>query len=396
MTPPRPFAAPEGQEVSFVELFFDLVFVFALTQVTGLVALGVTAAAVARATLVFWMVWWAWTQFTWALNPADTRGGLVRVATLAASAAAFVMAVGLDEAFGSGGLWFIIPYVAVRAVGIGIQLLVAAGDAEEWASVRRFAAASVAGIVIALAGGAMAPAARPWVWLAAAVVDVATVGVAGRNTGWALRAAPFAERHGLFVIIALGESLVAAGSAAAARPLTLETMVVAVGVVVLVCLLWWSYFGWIKEALEARLEAADEVARAVLARDAYSLWHFPVVAGVVGIAVGAEAMVAHPTTPLHVGTLVAFGCGLALFVGGTAAAWWRASGHVLTGRLAALAVGLGGLAVVRDAAPVWVLTVAAVAAAAVVAAESEAGRRPSRPALPHRGAGSAAERRAES
>ena len=181
MTPPRPFAAPEGQEVSFVELFFDLVFVFALTQVTGLVALGVTAAAVARATLVFWMVWWAWTQFTWALNPADTRGGLVRVATLAASAAAFVMAVGLGEAFGSGGLWFIIPYVAVRAIGIGIQLLVAAGDAEEWASVRRFAAASVAGIVIALAGGAMAPAARPWVWLAAAVVDVATVGVAGRR-----------------------------------------------------------------------------------------------------------------------------------------------------------------------------------------------------------------------
>ena len=164
----------------------------------------------------------------------------------------------------------------------------------------------------------------------------------------------------------------------------------------LVCLLWWSYFGWIKGALEARLEAADEVPRGVLARDAYSLWHFPIVAGVVGIAVGAEAMVAPPAAPLHAGTLVAFGCGLALFVGGTAAAWWRASGHVLTGRLAALAVGLGGLAVVRDAAPVWVLTVAAVAAAAVVAADSEPDRRLSRPALPHRGAGSAAERRAES
>ena len=373
--PSRPFVAPEGQGVSAVELFFDLIFVFALTQVTGLVAHDATAASVARAALVFWMVWWAWTQFTWALNPADTDDGLVRVGTLAASAVAFVMAVGLDDAFGGGGLWFIGPYVAVRAVGIGILLLVAAGDADEWASVRRFAVLSTAGMAVALAGGFVAPSVRAWVWLAAAVVDVATVGVAGRDTGWPLRAAHFAERHALFVIIALGESLFAAGAAAAGHPPTLETTRVAFGVVVLMCLLWWSYFGWLRGALEARLHAADEVPRGVLARDAYTLWHFPVIAGVVGIAVGAEAMVARPAAPLGTEALVAFGGGLALFIGGTAAAWWRASGDVLVGRLALLVVGLGALALVREAAPVWVLTGTAVAVAVAVSLDRVAGGR---------------------
>ena len=114
----RSIVSPEGQRVTFVELFFDLVFVFAVTQVVGLLHEGLDWGAVGRAILVFWFVWWAWTQFTWALNAADTTHHHVVLRTLLATAVAFFMAVALPSAFGERALWFAAPYVLVRGLGL--------------------------------------------------------------------------------------------------------------------------------------------------------------------------------------------------------------------------------------------------------------------------------------
>ena len=105
----RSLRASEPQAVTFVELFFDLVFVFAVTQITALTAHDLTVGGVLRSILLFWLIWWAWTQFTWTLNPADTTHTGVRVLTLAATATAFVMATSIAHAFAEDGLWFAIP-----------------------------------------------------------------------------------------------------------------------------------------------------------------------------------------------------------------------------------------------------------------------------------------------
>ena len=123
--PARSLHAPAGQSVAFVELFFDLVFVFAVTQVTTVTAEHLDPRGVGRAVLIFWLIWWAWTQFTWTLNPADTRHIAVQVVTLVATAAAFVMAASVSLAFGDGALWFAVPYVVVRVLGLGLQVRIA-------------------------------------------------------------------------------------------------------------------------------------------------------------------------------------------------------------------------------------------------------------------------------
>jgi low temperature requirement protein LtrA len=105
----RQLHGPEDQAVTFVELFFDLVFVFAVTQITALTAANLTWSGVARSILLFWLIWWAWTQFTWTLNPADTTHDLVRILTLVATGVAFIMATSVTRAFGPEFFWFVVP-----------------------------------------------------------------------------------------------------------------------------------------------------------------------------------------------------------------------------------------------------------------------------------------------
>ena len=113
--------SPEDQTVTFVELFFDLVFVFSVTQVVGLLHDGLNWLVVGQAILVFWLVWWAWTQFTWTLNAADTTHTWVQIGTLAATSVAFFMAVALPQAFGDRALWFALTYILVRVIGLSLQ-----------------------------------------------------------------------------------------------------------------------------------------------------------------------------------------------------------------------------------------------------------------------------------
>ena len=324
--------APADQQVTFVELFFDLVFVFAITHVTKMVVEDLTWAGAGEALLVFWMIWWGWTQFTWALNPADTTHGVVRAVTLLATAVGFLMAVNVPGAFGETGAWFGATYVLVRVLGLGIYLLVASGAPSQLAAVRAFAVRSSVPIVLVLVGGFFDSPVRAWIWLAAVILDVVAAGRSGDNEGWDVRPGHFAERHALFVIIALGESLIVAGQSVLNTESSALLFWVALGAVTVTSLMWWLYFGWWQSGMEHHLTIATGSAQPRLARDAYSLMHFVLLAGIIAVAAGIEEMVLHPHEPLPTGVRLALALGIVLYLGGTDLAWWRATGRILVAR----------------------------------------------------------------
>jgi low temperature requirement protein LtrA len=367
----RGLHAPEPQSVTFVELFFDLVFVFAVTQVTVFTAHHLTPEGVLRSILLFWLIWWAWTQFTWTLSPADTTHSLVRLITLVATATAFVMATSVPRAFEADALWFAVPYLAVRLLGLGLQVGV---DLERpgasHAGIWRWVTFSSPGLVLVLAGAIADPDIRPFLWLLAIGADLLATNIAGRAQTWDLNPAHVGERHGLFVIIALGESLIVAGTAVAAEERTADLVGVATGALVVACLLWWTYFDWLKDALEHRLAAAPPEHLGRLTRDAFSLSHFPLILGIIGFAVAIEEMVAHPDEPAEGAVVLALGVGVALFVAFSAVSFWRLHGRVLVERLALLAVMAGLLVVVAPMAPIWPLAAVAVTLLAIVVVET--------------------------
>jgi len=366
------------QGATFVELFFDLVFVYAVTQVVGLIQNDPTGQGTVRGVLAFWLVWWAWTQFTWTLNSADTRHRVVELATLIATAAAFLMAYALPTAFEDGqGLWFVVPYVVVRLVGLGLFLAVSS-DPGMRSAVSRFASLSLVGLAVAIVGGVLDTPWRAWAWFAVIVADLVAAGIAGRSGSWDLRAGHFAERHGLFVIIALGESLIAVGVTAADVDRTADLVLVILLGVLLAAELWWTYFAWVHPTLERTIDRATGEARSTMARDAFSFVHFVVVFGIVGLAVGLEAAVAHPHDPIAPTDLVFLVGGAAAFLLATAVALWRTTGEVLVPRvvITVLAAAACVLAASASASAPWLLAILAVGLAGVIVAEARRGSLP--------------------
>lgn len=362
--------AADGQPVTFVELFFDLVFVFAITQLTVLTAHDLTPDGILRSVLLGWLIWWAWTQFTWTLNPADTTHPTVRVITLAATAVALVMAASVQRAFADDALWFAVPYVIVRVIGLGLQVLVElerVGDSH--AGVVRWAGLSSIGLVLVVIGGIVDPTVRPWVWLLAVLADLVAAAIAGRNTTWDLNPGHLSERHGLFVIIAIGESLIIAGTTVANDERSFALASAAVAAILVAALLWWTYFGWLKDALEEAFAAAPPERSGPLARDAFSLAHFPLIGGIVGFAVALEEIGAHPDEPAPAAVLAALGIGVTLFVASSALSLRLCGGRFLVARLAILPVMLVGLALVAPLPPVGPLLVVAAALLGIVLVE---------------------------
>ena len=328
------FTAPEGQSATFVELFFDLVCVFALTEVTALTLEHLDWEGAARSLLIFWMIWWVWGQWTWALNTADTEHGLIGLGTLLGTAVALMMAASVGQAFDvGGGLWFAVPYVVMRGGSSVVALLVSLEYSEQFKGTVRFYLSSIPGMVLVIVGGFVDADVRGWFWLAAVLLDIGASVFATAGGGWSLNTEHFVERHALFVIIALGESLIVVGLIVANAERSVELLNVAAGAVVVTCLLWRLYFGWLKDALEAQLERQPAETMSQLARDTFSLLHFPVIGGVIGIAVGFEQMVLHPDRPLETAGTVALALGLVLFVGGGAAVWARVVKQLLLPRL---------------------------------------------------------------
>jgi low temperature requirement protein LtrA len=366
----RSFRASGAQPVTFVELFFDLVFVFAVTQLTAVTAHDLTPGGILRSILLGWLIWWAWTQFTWTLNPADTTHPTVRVVTLVATAVALVMSASVQHAFTEDALWFALPYIVVRVLGMGLQIQVELERVgESHGGVIRWVSFSVVGLILVLIGAVADPSLRPWIWLLAIVADVVAAAIAGRNAVWDLDPSHLSERHGLFVIIAIGESLIIAGTAVANVERTVPLEAAAGAAILVAALLWWTYFGWLKEALEHAFAAVPPERNGPVARDAFSLAHFPLIAGIVGFAVALEEIGAHPEEPASPAVLAALGIGVSLFVASSALSLRLCGGRVLLARLAFLAVMMVGLVVAAPLAPVWPLLVVAAALFGIVLVE---------------------------
>jgi len=325
--------AAEDQPVSFTELFFDLVFVFCVTQVVHLLDHAFDWVHLGRAILVFWLVWWAWTQFTWALNAADTKHVRVQMATLVATALAFFMAVSVPHSFDTSSWWFGLAYVAVRSIGLLIYLWVSWPNHDMRSAVRSFGAFSILGLIAVLAGGLLGGSLQYWFWGLAIVLDVFAATVGASKEGWGLHPKHFAERHGLFVIIALGETLIVAASGASSESWDINLIIVAALSVGITSCLWWLYFYRIKDRLEHAMARRQGKDQSSMSRDVYSLFHFPLICGLIIYAYAIEQAMLHPMDPLTWEGRIALSTGVGLYTMSIVIAYWRALGTILWTRI---------------------------------------------------------------
>jgi low temperature requirement protein LtrA len=356
----------EERKTSYLELFFDLVFVFAFTQVTALILEDTSAAGFARAALVLAMVWWAWSAYTWMTNAIDIENIVTRLLVFAAMAAGFFMALAVPDAYADEGAWFAVAYFVVRVLNSALFSWGVRHDPVQLRATLRLGPWFLVAAFVALAGGFVDSDLRPWVWLASLAIDVTgTLTVA--RAGWKVSASHFAERFALIVIIALGESIVAIGIGAAglARDWTfaLSVVVAFAGVVSL----WWTYFDVTAVSVARSFAATRPEDRGRFARDVFTYFHFPIVLGIIFYAVAAEKTLAHPRDPLSDAGRWALGLGVALFLLGLvlmrlrvvrAVAWERVAAAVAA---VALAVALDGVDAIVTLGAVVALLVAAIA-----------------------------------
>ena len=345
--------------MTWVELFFDLVFVFGVTELTGFLRQSHDAGGAVRAVVVFWLLWWGWTQFTWALNAANTHHHGVVLGTLGAVVLAFGMATGVSTAFDGSGWWFALPYVGLRVIGLAMYLWVSFEDDLRRRAVVGFTTLSVSGMTAVLVGASLDAGARAAVWGVAVGLDLLAAARGGRRGAYGLDPHHFIERHGLFVILALGESLIAVGAPLPGTERTGSIISAAVAGVAIVCLLWWTYFAHIKPQVEDAMHAAEVEDISTLARDVYSLLHFPVLCGLVAIAAAAEEAVAHPSDMLPWFAAGELAVGLVLYVAGLSVVHRRAASAWLVHRLVISVVGGALVLGTRDAGATVSLGVAA-------------------------------------
>ena len=309
------------------ELFFDLVYVFAFTQVSRLMAETHSAVGILQALIVLSLMWWTWAGFSWISNQASADQPFLRTVMTLAMIAVFVAALTIPEAYAdleggwSGPMVFAAAYAAVRVIHISLYAIVARGDRALGRQLLLFLIALVPAVSLIIVGAAVGGSAQIWLWLVAMIYDLGATRlgtVIGR--GWRLPSVEhWAERHGLVVILALGESIVAIGVGVAREPIDLPIILGSAASVVLSVLLWWSYFARLASYGETALARAPERARATLAADAYSYGHFVIIAGIILTALGIEDAMKHvgDTEPLGWFGAIALGAGVATFAAGT-------------------------------------------------------------------------------
>lgn len=304
----------EGEKVTPLELFFDLVFVLAITQCTALMANEPTWKGLAEGLLVLGVLWWAWVGYAWLTSVVDPEEGVVRLAIFAAMAALLVVSLCVPQAFDDLGLTFAIAYGLVRAGQLAL-FLVASREAP---TLRRsvwvgLVPSTGVGVGLLVAASYTDGSAQIALWGAALALDMLGPYLFG-SEGWQLVPHHFAERHGLIFIIALGESIVAIGVGAEAG---VDAGVITAAVIgtALAAAMWWAYFDVVALVAERRLSrAAVGKEQNEIARDSYSFLHFPMVAGVVLIALGMKKTIGHVDEPLRPETAFALIGGLAIYL----------------------------------------------------------------------------------
>jgi low temperature requirement protein LtrA len=353
----------EGEQVTPLELFFDLVFVLALTQCTTLIDRTPTWEGMGKGLLVLGVLWWSWTGYAWLTSVVDPEEGTVRLAMFAAMAAFLVAALCVPGAFGPEALLFACAYAAVRAAHIALFVIASREDPELRHSVLGLSVSTAIGVGLLIAAAFTDGGLQLGLWGLALVLDLGGPLLFGID-GWKLVPAHFAERHGAIVIIALGESIVAIGIGA--RP-TIGAGVVAAAVlgVVIAAALWWAYFDVVAIVAGRRLQRAGEGReRNQIARDSYSYMHLPMVAGIALIAVGIKRTLIGVDDPLKFVPAAALLGGAALYLLAHVAFRLR-NMHSLSTRRLVCAIVL--LALVPAGAALPALATLGVLAAALVA-----------------------------
>ncbi|MFB8176026.1 low temperature requirement protein A [Streptomyces sp. NPDC055966] len=311
--------------VTTFELFFDLVYVFTLTQITAYMAHAHSSAGALQGMLLLALVWFSWSAYAWLGNQARADLGIVRAGMALAMAGVFVVALTIPEAWHDlpgglpGPLVLTCAYLFVRCVHLVVYARLARGDrglvrqvAVSWPPV-------LGGAALLIVGAIMGGDTQTALFAAAIAVDWGGVYATSRRGSWRIHsAAYFAERHQLFVIIAIGESLLAMGAGAAGHPMSAPLLAAAVLGVGAAAGLWWLYFDLSTHIGEHQLEQSQGPARLTLAVGAYGYGHFPVAAGIVVTALGIEAVVAHADDGKALGAFYGWALcgGAALYVGG--------------------------------------------------------------------------------
>jgi low temperature requirement protein LtrA len=352
----EPIAVPGARETSErlsapVELLWDLVFVFTVTQVTTLLGSHLSWAGFGRSMLVLALIWWAWSAFVWAANAQDPDAAVLRGVLLLATLLIFIAGLALPQAFGREGTLFAGTYAGVRLLHLALYVDASRRGNASLSAIAGFGTTVAIGMALLVGGSFAHGSARVLLWALAATIDYAGPAWLTRERLRGLQrvaVAHFTERYSLFIIICLGESIVAIGLGASRRPLDAK-LILAVSLALLITVgLWWTYFDRLAGTAAERLrEQADPV---LAASDAYSYLHLVLVAGIIIFAVGAKSAATHAGSPLSTGARLALCGGVALYLAGHAGFGLRMTGTVAYAKLCAagacmlLFAAAGGLA----------------------------------------------------
>jgi low temperature requirement protein LtrA len=300
------------ERVTPLELFFDLIFVFAITQVTGLVSADPTWAGLAKGLVVLGVLWWAWAAYAWLTNTIDPDEGIVRLAMFGAMGAMLIASLAVPDVFGDDAFLFACAYAFVRIAHLVLYAVAGRGDRDLLDAIARLAVGSAIGVGLLFVASALDGRAQVTLWAVALVIDLLGAYVGG-GRGWRLAAGHFAERHALIVIIALGESIVALGLGAT-NVLTAGVAVAALLGLAIASSLWWAYFDVVAIVAERRLRETPGDAQLAMARDSYSYLHLPMVAGIILFAVGVKKTLGDVGEPLKLVPAVALCGGVAIYL----------------------------------------------------------------------------------
>ena len=356
-------ATDEGHRVTAFEVFFDLVFVFAFTRITAFMAADLTPLALVRGITLLALTWWSWSAYTWLGNHVRADVGPAVASGVATMAAIFVVALVLPDAWHnvSGGLneplILALAYTAVRALYVSTYLHAASGDRPLRRQLLIASIPILTGCIPVIAGALLSGLLQVVLWIATLVIDFAGGRVVSSLGGYRVRSpSHFAERHRLVVILALGESVAAVGTGILGGPVDLQILTVALLGFTLTLCLWLLYFRHIVPTAERRLSDLDGPARAWLARDTGTFLHFPIIAGIISVALGVEetlvevstSSIDHGNGPLPWLGLIALFGGTAMYLAALAAIRWRTARAASAVQLAWVAIPLVLLALAHS------------------------------------------------
>ena len=360
-------SAAEEKRVAPLELFFDLVFVFAITQVTALMSNHPTWTGLGQGMLVLSALWWAWAAYAWLTNYIAAEDDRERLLMLAVMGAFLITALAAPQAFGESALEFALAYAAARWLHIFI-FAEANEDIDAGQAIRRLARTAVPAPALLIAAAFLDGTPQALMWIAALAIDFAGPYVFGVR-GFRVSPGHFAERFSLIVIIALGESIVAIGAGLHGQ-LELATIGAALLGLVLAFGIWWAYFDVVALVSERHFREAEGMRRLRIARDSYSYLHLPMIAGIVLIALGVKKTLGHVDEPLHTIPAVALFGGVALYYAGHLGFRLRNVGTINRPRLTALVVCVALIPAGTEIDAVVALALACLVTSSVIAYEA--------------------------